>query len=53
MYYISKSMELIGMLIIGGSFISNFPETINYYYLIVGIAFFSIGFLIEKFVLKQ
>ena len=41
------------MSIIAFSFAVNFPETINYNYLIIGIAFFSVGFLIEKFVLKD
>ena len=52
MYYIAKILELIGMITVGISFIINFPELMNWNYFIVGIAFFSIGFMIEKFVLK-
>ena len=40
------------MITIGISFVINFPETMNWNYFIVGIAFFSMGFMIEKFVLK-
>ena len=40
------------MIIIGVSFFINFPQLINWNYFIVGVAFFSMGFMIEKFVLK-
>ena len=46
-------MEFIGVLIIGVSFLYQFPDRMNYNYLIIGVAFFSLGFLIEKFVLKD
>ena len=41
------------MIIIGASFLSKFPNRMNYNYLVIGMAFFSVGFLIEKFVLKE
>ena len=41
------------MFVIGISFLINFPDRMNYNYLVIGIAFFSMGFLIEKFVLKD
>ena len=40
------------MFTIGISFIVNFPNLINWNFFIVGVAFFSMGFMIEKFVLK-
>ena len=40
------------MLIFGVSFVINCPDLINWNFFIVGIAFFSMGFMIEKFVLK-
>ena len=46
-------MEFTGMLVIGASFLYQFPDRMNYNYLIIGAAFFSLGFLIEKFVLKD
>jgi len=52
MYYLAKFLELIGMFIISVSFFISFPELINWNYFIVGIAFFCMGFMIEKFVLK-
>ena len=41
------------MIIIGGSFLYSFPTRMNYDFLIVGIAFFSIGYLVERFVLRN
>ena len=41
------------MIVIAVSFFSKFPNRMNYNYLVIGIAFFSVGFLIEKFVLKE
>ncbi len=52
MYYLAKILELLGMFILGISFVINFPELINWNFFIVGIAFFTMGFMIEKFVLK-
>tara|TARA_B100000427_G_C15012910_1_gene379089 strand:+ start:224 stop:364 length:141 start_codon:yes stop_codon:yes gene_type:complete len=46
-------MELIGMVVIGFSFLYSFPNRMNYDFLIVGIAFFSIGYLVERFVLRN
>jgi hypothetical protein len=40
------------MFILGVSFVISFPDLINWNFFIVGIAFFSMGFMIEKFVLK-
>ena len=48
----SKILQLVGMLIIGISFMRNFPNSINWNSFIVGVSFFSMGFMIEKFVLK-
>ena len=45
-------LQFSGMLIIGISFIVYFPDLINWNYFIVGVAFFSMGFMIEKFGLK-
>ncbi len=41
------------MSIIGVSFYMYFPYRMSYETFIIGIAFFVMGFLIEKFVLKQ
>ena len=40
------------MSIIGLTFYISFPNRISYETFIVGVAFFLMGFLIEKFVLK-
>ena len=52
MYYLSKVLEFVGMLILGVSFVISFPNIINWNFFIVGVSFFSMGFMIEKFVLK-
>ena len=41
------------MIIIGFSFLYSFPNRMSYDFLIIGIAFFSIGYLVEKFVLRN
>ena len=46
-------MELIGMIVIGFSFLYSFPDRMNYNFLIIGVAFFSIGYLVERFVLRN
>ena len=40
MYYISKGLQLIGLLIIGIGFISQFPKLMDYKLLGIGIIFF-------------
>jgi len=40
------------MFILGISFVINFPELINWNFFFVGIGFFCMGFMIEKFVLR-
>tara|TARA_B110000116_G_scaffold63387_1_gene54398 strand:+ start:181 stop:360 length:180 start_codon:yes stop_codon:yes gene_type:complete len=52
-FYIAKSLEFIGMSILAISLYASFPSRMSYESFIIAIAFFSIGFLIEKFVLKQ
>ena len=52
MYYIAKFLEFTGLMIIGVSVYVSFPYRISYEILVISIAFFLVGFLIEKFVLK-
>jgi len=40
------------MIIIGLSFVINFPELINWNYFFMGLSFFIWGVIIEKYVLK-
>ena len=41
------------MIVIGVSLYLSFPDRMNYNNFVIGIGFFTMGFLIEKFVLKQ
>ena len=49
MYYISKAMQLIGLLVIGIGFLNNFPNLLDYKILGIGTAFFLMGFIIQKY----
>tara|TARA_B100001245_G_C22531474_1_gene267168 strand:- start:176 stop:337 length:162 start_codon:yes stop_codon:yes gene_type:complete len=49
MYYISKGLQLIGLLIIGIGFVSQFPKLMDYKLLGIGIIFFIMGWIIQKF----
>ena len=53
MYYISKGLQLISLLIIGIGFISQFPSLISYKFLGIGILFFIMGWIIQKFGLNK
>ena len=49
MYYISKAMQFIGILVIGIGFLNNFPNLLDYKILGIGTAFFMMGFIIQKY----
>jgi len=49
MYYISKTMQFIGLLVIGIGFLYNFPNLLDYKILGIGMAFFMMGFIIHKY----
>ena len=53
MYYISKFLEFIGLCFIGIGFILNFPKLMNPQLFGFGLIFFSIGWVIEKYILKK
>ena len=53
MYYISKGLQLIGLIVIGIGFISHFPNLMNYKLLSMGILFFSMGWIVQKFGLSK
>tara|TARA_Y100000994_G_scaffold243814_1_gene242708 strand:- start:117 stop:284 length:168 start_codon:yes stop_codon:yes gene_type:complete len=52
-FYIAKGLEFVGMTIIAVSLYVSFPSRMSYESFIIGIAFFVMGYMIEKFVLKQ
>ena len=49
MYYISKGFQLVGLLIIGAGFINKFPQLMDYKLLGIGMVFFIMGVVIQKF----
>ena len=49
MFYISKAMQFIGLLVIGIGFLNNFPNLLDYKILGIGTAFFIMGFIIQKY----
>ena len=53
MYYISKGFQLVGLLVIGAGFINKFPQLMDYKLLGVGLVFFIMGVVIQKFGLSK
>ena len=53
MYYISKGLQFIGLIVIGIGFISRFPILMDYKILGIGILFFIMGWFIQKFGLSK
>ena len=53
MYYVSKVLQFIGLLIIGIGFMSHFPSLMDYKLLGYGILFFIMGWLVQKFGLSN
>ncbi len=52
MYYIAKSLELLGLFLIFFGFIRNLPDLMNPYDFIYGLVLFITGWIIEKYILK-
>ena len=53
MYYISKGFQLVGLLIISAGFINKFPQLMDYKLLGIGLIFFIMGVVIQKFGLSK
>ena len=49
MYYISKGLQLVGLLVIGAGFIDKFPQLMDYKIIGIGLVFFIMGAVIQKF----
>ena len=53
MFYVSKGLQFIGLLVIGLGFISHFPSLMDYKLLGIGTLFFFMGWLIQKYGLNN
>ena len=53
MYYISKGFQLVGLLVIGAGFINKFPQLMDYKLLGIGLVFFIMGWVVQKFGLNE
>ena len=53
MYYFSKGFQLVGLLVIGAGFINKFPQLMDYKLLGIGLIFFIMGVVIQKFGLSK
>jgi len=53
MYYIGKGLQFIGLLVIGVGFISHFPSLMDYKFIGIGVLFFLMGWLVQKFGLSN
>tara|TARA_B100000315_G_C14426555_1_gene518114 strand:+ start:780 stop:938 length:159 start_codon:yes stop_codon:yes gene_type:complete len=52
MYFISKGLQFVGLLIISVGFIYQFPQLVGYKLLGIGLAFFIMGWAVQKFGLR-
>ena len=52
MYYIAKSLEFLGLVIMLVGFIINFPKIMNPYFFIYGLIIFVTGWILDKYILK-
>ena len=53
MYYISKGFQLVGLLVIGAGVINKFPQLMDYKLLGIGLIFFIMGVIVQKFGLNK
>tara|TARA_B110000438_G_C15612772_1_gene562952 strand:+ start:686 stop:850 length:165 start_codon:yes stop_codon:yes gene_type:complete len=53
MYYISKVLQFLGLIVIGIGFIIKFPQLMDYKLLGIGTAFFVMGWTVQKFGLNK
>jgi len=53
MYYISKGLQLVGLVVIGTGFINKFPYLLDYKILGIGVLFFIMGMVVQKFGLRE
>ena len=53
MFYISKGLQFIGLLVIGIGFVSHFPNLLDYKLIGIGITFFIMGWLVQNFGLTK
>ena len=53
MYYFSKGFQLVGLLVIGAGFINKFPQLVDYKLLGIGLVFFIMGVIVQKFGLSK
>ena len=49
MYYMSKGFQFVGLLSISIGFVINFPQLMDYKLLGIGLAFFIMGWAVQKF----
>ena len=53
MYYISKGFQLVGLMVIGTGFINKFAYFMDYKLLGIGVIFFIMGLVVQKFGLRE
>ena len=52
MYYIAKSLEFLGLLVMLVGFVIKFPKLMNPYFFMSGLVLFITGWIIDKYILK-
>ena len=53
MYYISKGFQFIGLFVIGVGFVYKFPQLMDYKLIGIGLVFFIMGWVVQKYGLNE
>lgn len=52
-YYLAKILQAAGLTIVLVAFIARFPELMSHNTLMVGLLIFAMGWIMQKFLIKQ
>ncbi len=53
MYYLAKLAQAAGLAVVAVGFLTSFPQVMNRQVLVVGVLFFGVGWMIQKFMIKN
>ena len=53
MYYVAKVLESLGLAVVGGGFMIAFPDLMNMRVLGIGLLLFTIGWIMDQYLLKS
>lgn len=53
MYYVAKVLEGLGLAVVAGGFMIAFPDLMNMRVLGIGLLLFTIGWIMDQYLLKS